>query len=196
MYEFDEQKKLTVKQEGDKELKACFGSPMYYIVLFLCASTFMWLISSTISAACPPVGLYGTVIMRCKQTACPVPPADILISFPQARKKGRERVWEMKRGRDKEAEGIEEIKQGLSWQGQRCSECENNRKQKENWGDSNSGKRRRRVREKWLRNIKRKEKSDYEREGETERERWRWRWMGALTEAAAWESERSRKRED
>lgn len=38
--------------------------------------------------------------MRCKQTACPVPPADILISFPQA-KKPREKVGEIKRQREK-----------------------------------------------------------------------------------------------
>lgn len=46
----------------------------------------------------------------------------------------------MMRGRDKEAVGIEEIEQGLSWQVQRCSECANYRKQQESLGDSNRGK--------------------------------------------------------
>jgi len=40
-----------------------------------------------------------TVIMRCKQTACPVPPADILISLPQAKRKERKNVRDEERER-------------------------------------------------------------------------------------------------
>lgn len=55
------------------------------------------------------MGLCETIIMRCKQTACPVPPADILISLPKAKMKKRKSARDEERGRDKEAEGEEKI---------------------------------------------------------------------------------------
>lgn len=56
--------------------------------------------------------------MRCKQTDCPVPQADSLISLPQAKReseKDEEREREIKRQKEYD------IAQGLSWQGQRYS---------------------------------------------------------------------------
>lgn len=62
----------------------------------------------------PPAGPCETIIMRCKQTACPVPPAthfDLSPSGDARREKGKiksgriERECEVKQGRDEEAEG-------------------------------------------------------------------------------------------
>lgn len=80
-----------------------------------CVTTCMCLVSSTISAACPPGGLYGTVIMRCKQTACPVPPADILIFLLEPKRNLRGKNIKDKKGRGKKVkEQREKVKQGLS----------------------------------------------------------------------------------
>lgn len=72
-----------------------------------CVTTCMCLVSSTISAACPPAGLYGTVIMRCKQTACPVPPADILIFLLEAKRNLREKKYIRYKGEGGKGKGAE-----------------------------------------------------------------------------------------